>query len=91
MDGEMKEALKGYNLSWQSREGSPYAAADLTRVSAGSAAMIVLMRPESDQVSGNDAMPLFQAFDVAFLQCHFSMVQCRQAELPVLHHIPRCA
>ena len=50
MDSQMKDALKGYKLSWQSREGSPYAAADLTRVSAGSAAMIVLLRPESDQV-----------------------------------------
>ena len=47
MDGEMKDALKGYKMSWQSREGSPYAAADLTRVSAGSAGMIVLLRPDS--------------------------------------------
>ena len=50
MDAEMKEALRGYKLSWQSREGAPYAAADLTRVSAGSAAMIVLLRPESETV-----------------------------------------
>ena len=50
MDDEMKTALRGYNISWQTREGSPYAAADLLRVSAGSASMIVLMRPESGEV-----------------------------------------
>ena len=50
MDEEMKMALKGYDISWQTREGSPYAAADLLRVSAGSSSMIVLMRPESGEV-----------------------------------------
>ena len=50
MDDEMKLALRGYNISWQTRQGSPYAAADLLRVSAGSASMIVLMRPESGEV-----------------------------------------
>ena len=51
MDDQMKDALKGYSISWQTREGSPYAAADLLRVSAGAASMIVLMRPESGKVS----------------------------------------
>ena len=50
MDGEMKAALKGYNIQWQTRQGSPYAAADLQRVSAGASSMIVLMRPEEGKV-----------------------------------------
>ncbi|KAK9797001.1 hypothetical protein WJX73_002827 [Symbiochloris irregularis] len=53
MDAEMKQALRGYKLSWQSREGAPYSAADLTRVSAGSAAMIVLLRPESGDIKSS--------------------------------------
>ena len=51
MDGQMKAALKGYSVSWQTRQGSPYAAADLQRVSAGASSMIVLMRPEEGEVS----------------------------------------
>ena len=58
MDAEMKDALRGYKLSWQSREGSPYSAGDLTRVSAGSAGMIVLLRPDSDAVGDTLCMPL---------------------------------
>lgn len=57
MDAEMKEALRGYDLSWQSREGAPYSAADLTRVSAGSAAMIVLLRPDNVSVSHTSTPP----------------------------------
>ena len=40
----------GYNVSWQTREGAPYSANDLARVSAGSAQTIILLRPESAMV-----------------------------------------
>lgn len=50
MDSECQAALKGYNVSWQTREGAPYSANDLSRVSAGSASTIILLRPENQQV-----------------------------------------
>ena len=37
-------------MSWQTREGAPYSANDLARVSAGSAQTIILLRPESAMV-----------------------------------------
>lgn len=51
MDTEAQAALRGYNISWQTREGAPYSANDLNRVSAGSAETIILMRPEIGRVS----------------------------------------
>lgn len=51
MDNEAQAALRGYNVSWQTREGAPYSANDLARVSAGSAETIILMRPENGRVS----------------------------------------
>ena len=32
MDGEVQGALKGYKVNWQTRQGAPYAAADLAKV-----------------------------------------------------------
>ncbi len=50
MDTEAQAALRGYDISWQTREGAPYSANDLNRVSAGSAETIILMRPENGRV-----------------------------------------
>lgn len=50
MDTEAQTALRGYDISWQTREGAPYSANDLNRVSAGSAETIILMRPENGRV-----------------------------------------
>lgn len=46
MDGEVQGALKGYKVNWQTRQGAPYSAADLAKVSAGNADTIILLRPE---------------------------------------------
>lgn len=55
MDAEAQSALRGYNISWQTREGAPYSANDLNRVSAGSAETVILMRPEIGRVSSISA------------------------------------
>lgn len=57
MDNEVQAALRGYNVSWQTREGVPYSAYDLARVSAGSASTIILLRPEEAQVRSSEANP----------------------------------
>ena len=51
MDSEVQSALKGYDISWQTREGAPYSANDLARVSAGAADTIILLRPQNGRVS----------------------------------------
>jgi len=33
MDADVQQALKGYKIRWQTREGAPYSAADLAKVS----------------------------------------------------------
>lgn len=58
MDSELQAALKGYNISWQTREGAPYSANDLARVSAGSASTIILLRPEGAEVLLAFSLPL---------------------------------
>ena len=62
MDTEVQTALRGYNITWQTREGAPYSAHDLSRVSAGDAGSIILLRPETsrvkEQMPSTDACPL---------------------------------
>ena len=71
MDTEAQAALRGYNISWQTREGAPYSANDLARVSAGAAETIILMRPENARVSSIHP-PCFRAFD--FPSFYFQMI-----------------
>ncbi|KAK9814063.1 hypothetical protein WJX72_000188 [[Myrmecia] bisecta] len=46
MDLEVKAALAGYRIDWQTRSGAPYAVADLDKVSAGRADTVILLRPD---------------------------------------------
>lgn len=58
MDSEVQTALRGYNITWQTREGAPYSANDLSRVSAGDAESIILLRPENSRASLNDILKI---------------------------------
>ena len=50
MDQEVRRALRGYELEWHTRSGSPHSSADLERVAAGQAHTIVLLHPEETKV-----------------------------------------
>ena len=55
MDAEVQAALKGYRIRWQTREGAPYSAADLAKVSASAASTVILMRPDNSRVPFKDS------------------------------------
>lgn len=54
MDQAVQAALKGYKIRWQTREGAPYSASDLAKVSASQASTIILMRPDNSRVEYKD-------------------------------------
>jgi len=54
MDADVQQALKGYKIRWQTREGAPYSAADLAKVSASAASTVILMRPDNSRVAFKD-------------------------------------
>lgn len=54
MDQAVQAALKGYNIRWQTREGAPYSASDLAKVSASQASTVILMRPDNSRVQYKD-------------------------------------
>lgn len=55
MDADVQSALKGYKIRWQTREGAPYSAADLAKVSASQASTVILMRPDNSRVAFRDS------------------------------------
>lgn len=55
MDAEVQQALKGYKIRWQTREGAPFSAADLAKVSASAASTVILMRPDNSRVQFKDS------------------------------------
>lgn len=55
MDADVQAALKGYRIRWQTREGAPYSAADLAKVSASAASTVILMRPDNSRVAFKDS------------------------------------
>ncbi len=55
MDAEVQAALKGYKIRWQTRQGAPYSAADLAKVSASAASTVILMRPDNSHVPFKDS------------------------------------
>lgn len=55
MDADVQAALKGYKIRWQTREGAPYSAADLAKVSASAASTVILMRPDNSRVPFKDS------------------------------------
>ena len=54
MDQQVQAALKGYKIRWQTREGAPYSASDLAKVSASQASTVILMRPDNSRVKYKD-------------------------------------
>ncbi len=54
MDADVQQALKGCKIRWQTREGAPYSAADLAKVSASAASTVILMRPDNSRVAFKD-------------------------------------
>ncbi|DBB14997.1 hypothetical protein WJX82_007629 [Trebouxia sp. C0006] len=54
MDADVQQALKGYKIRWQTREGAPFSAADLAKVSASAASTVILMRPDNSRVAFKD-------------------------------------
>lgn len=55
MDADVQQALKGYKIRWQTREGAPFSAADLAKVSASAASTVILMRPDNSRVQFKDS------------------------------------
>ncbi|KAL3158654.1 hypothetical protein ABBQ32_011397 [Trebouxia sp. C0010 RCD-2024] len=55
MDADVQAALKGYKVRWQTRQGAPYSAADLAKVSASAASTVILMRPDNSRVPFKDS------------------------------------
>ena len=87
MDTEAQAALRGYQISWQTREGAPYSANDLNRVSAGSAETIILMRPENGRVCLSlkplDTKPRYPTatYIQVVMQSSNSTVVCKESSL----------
>ena len=54
MDADVQSALKGYKIRWQTRQGAPYSAGDLAKVSASAASTVILMRPDNSRVAFKD-------------------------------------
>ena len=55
MDADVQAALKGYKIRWQTRQGAPYSAGDLAKVSASAASTVILMRPDNSRVPFKDS------------------------------------
>lgn len=55
MDADVQAALKGYRIRWQTRQGAPYSAGDLAKVSASAASTVILMRPDNSRVAFKDS------------------------------------
>lgn len=55
MDADVQAVLKGYKIRWQTRQGAPYSAADLAKVSASAASTVILMRPDNSRVPFKDS------------------------------------
>ena len=51
MDEELRAALKGISLEWHTRMGYPHSITDLQRVAAGQAKNVILLNPDSEEVT----------------------------------------